>query len=264
MPLHDGKSKNRPKKDIIDEIKKKVKEGYHEVVLTGINIGAYGASMTTKPEESKLADLLSEILKKTEIDRVRLSSMGPEFFDEKLFKVLQNPRICRHIHLSIQSGSDSVLKRMKRHYDVKHMERVIQRLKKDIPGMAITTDIIVGFPEETDREFQETYDFVERNPLAKAHIFPYSIRKGTLAEKMKQVKDDIKKARCKKLEKLTNDQRDDFIKSQIGEETSILWEKKVGGKMMGLTDNYIQVQKKGNEEVKSITIEELTKEMITE
>ena len=166
-----GKSKNRPIEDIADEIKQQVKNGYNEVVLTGINIGAYGCNVTTKPDESKLTELIEAVLSKTDIKRIRLSSMGPEYFyqdtehptslslrwagrtqNTALFDVLKNPRICRHIHLSVQSGSDSVLKRMRRNYTVKQMDDVIERLKKEIPGIAITTDIIVGFADEPDEE----------------------------------------------------------------------------------------------------------------
>ncbi|MBU0577569.1 tRNA (N(6)-L-threonylcarbamoyladenosine(37)-C(2))-methylthiotransferase MtaB [Patescibacteria group bacterium] len=260
-----GRSRNRPLDEIIDEINKHVKNGYNEVVLTGINIGAYGASSTTKPEESKFAELLRTILDKTDIKRIRISSLGPEYFSDELYKVLKNPRICRHIHLSIQSGSSSVLKRMKRQYDAKDTEKVVNRLKNDISGIAITTDIIVGFPEESDEEFKETLDFVKKNPLAKAHVFPYSVRKNTLAAKMEQVPDEVKKERAKKLQKLADRQREDFIKSQtlptgrqVGKKVSVLWE----SENEGLTDNYIRVQKKGDHEVRSITIEKLTEKMI--
>ena len=271
-----GKSTNHDKKDILEQVKSHVKNGYHEIVITGINIGAYGASVTTKPEESKLTDLLQEMLLKTKIDQIRLSSMGPEFFAQDtghrtqdtakkttLFEVLQNPRICRHIHLSIQSGSDEILKRMKRNYSVEHLEYVIQRLKNNIQGIAITTDIIIGFPGETDDEFKQTYDFVRRNPLAKAHIFPYSIREGTLAAKMIQVPDKIKKERCKKLKILTDRQREDFINSQIGERVAIIWEKELSdGRMEGLTDNYIRVIKKSSEKNMSLSHEVLKQDML--
>ena len=168
-----GRSKNHPQKEIIDEINKYFSQGYNEVILTGINIGAYGASTTKNPEESRLPELLEEIIKKTEMPRIRLSSMGPEYFNERLYKVLKNPRICRHIHLSIQSCPDTVLERMRRNYSAKDVEMIIGRLKKDIPGIAITTDIIVGFPEETEKEFKETLDFVKKNPLAKIHVIPW-------------------------------------------------------------------------------------------
>jgi len=143
------------------------------------------------------------------------------------------------------------------------LEYVIQRLKNNIQGIAITTDIIIGFPGETDDEFKETYDFVRRNPLAKAHIFPYSIREGTLAAKMIQVPDKIKKERCKKLKILTDRQREDFINSQIGERVAIIWEKELSdGRMEGLTDNYIRVIKKSSEKNMSLSHEVLKQDML--
>jgi threonylcarbamoyladenosine tRNA methylthiotransferase MtaB len=265
-----GRSKSRPADEIIEEVKQHVKNGYNEVVLTGINIGAYGCSVTTKPEESKLAELLNNILEKTNIKRVRLSSMGSEYFfnyelgirnyelNGNLINILKNPRICRHIHLSVQSGSDSVLKRMKRNYSVRQMDDIIYRLKEDIPGIAITADIIVGFPEEMDEEFAETVDFVKRHKLAKVHVFPYSIRKNTLAATRPQVSDEVKKERAHKLQKIANKLRSEFIKNQTGKSVSVLWESESDG----LTDNYIRIHKKGSYKVCSVTIEKLEKQMV--
>jgi len=259
-----GRSKSRPKAEILDEINRHVENGYNEVILTGINIGAYGASKTTKPEESTFAELLEEIIKKTKVPLIRLTSLGPEYFNEKLFKVLKNPRICRHIHLSIQSASDSVLKRMRRNYDVKKLEEIIKNLKKNIPGTAITADIIVGFPEETEKEFKETYDFVKQSKLAKCHIFPYSIRANTIAAKMKQVPDNVKKERAEKLQKLSDKQRKEFLKSQTGKKAMVIWSYRssVDGLREGITDNYIDVHKKGDYMPKSMTEEVLRKEMM--
>ena len=253
-----GKSKNRPTDEIINEINQHIENGFNEVVLTGINVGAYGASKTTKSDESRLAELLIEILDKTDIQRIRLSSLGPQYFSDKLFDILKNPRICRHIHLSIQSGSDTVLERMKRHYTITDAEQVIRRLKKDIPGIAITTDIIVGFPEETDKEFQETLDFVKRNKLAKVHVFPYSIRKDTLAAEMKQVPDDIKKQCAKTLQAAADKCRKEFIENQVGKKVSVLWEKEDEG----LTDNYIRVRIQGSNSERSVTSEVLKEENV--
>ncbi len=274
-----GRSKNRLADEIIDEINHYIKNGFNEVVLTGINIGAYGCSKTTKPEESKLADLLQAILDEAIIKRVRLTSMGPEYFfkvsdgrrqtsadnlNNQLFEILKNLRICRHIHLAIQSGSDQVLEKMRRNYTVKQMDAIIKRLKKDIPGIAITSDIIVGFPGETDDNFQETVDFVKRNKLAKVHVFPYSIREGTAAAKMNQVNDAIKKERAKKLQKIANEHRKNFIENQIGKELSVLWEKEVeSGLWEGLTDNYIRIRKKGNYTEKMVTNEILDERMLS-
>ncbi len=269
-----GKSKSRSADKIIDEINEHVKNGYNEVVLTGINIGAYGCSVTTKPKESRLAELLRQILDETDIERVRLSSMGPEYFNccsgrrsasttttTTIIEILTNPRICRHIHLSIQSGSDTVLKRMKRNYTVEMMDKIINRLKEDIPGIAITTDIIVGFPGETDAEFNETIEFVKRHQLAKVHAFPYSKRANTLAATMEMVPDSVKKDRMKTLQTLANQYRDAFLKSQIGESLPILWEAEVKpGIYEGLTDNYVRVHSVKKPIIRSITVESIRKQ----
>ena len=254
-----GQSRSHPIDQIIHEIRTHEKEGHNEVVLTGINIGGYGASSTLRPQESYFARLLKELLEKTRIARIRISSLGPEYFSEELFDVLRHIRICRHIHLSVQSGSSSVLKRMRRQYDANLVQEVIQRLKSDIPDIAITTDFIVGFPEETDEEFTQTLEFLKRNPIAKAHIFPYSIRDNTLAAKMNQVDDETKKMRAKVLKELTDTQREAFIQSQIGKEIPVLWEttSPENNIVTGITDNYIRVFKKADYPLKSISMEKL-------
>ena len=254
-----GKSRSHPIDQIIHEIRNHEKEGHNEVVLTGINIGGYGASTTLRPQESYFARLLKELLQKTRIARIRISSLGPEYFSEELFDVLRHIRICRHIHLSVQSGSSTVLKRMRRQYDAAHVENVIKRLKTDIPDIAITTDFIVGFPQETEEEFQETLEFIKRNPLAKAHIFPYSVRDNTLAATLEQVDDDTKKMRAKILKELTDAQREAFIQNQIGKEIPVLWEtaSPENNIITGITDNYIRVFKKADYPLKSISMEKL-------
>lgn len=253
-----GKSKNRPADEIIADIQDFADHDFHEVVLTGINIGAYGASSTIKPEETQMAELLQRIIDETQMDRIRLSSMGPEFFNDELFEVLKNPRICRHIHLSIQSGCNNVLEKMRRPYTVEHMDAVIERLKAEIPGMAITTDIIVAFPEESEKDFEETMDFVRRHQLAKVHAFPYSIRQNTLAAKRPQLPFSTKKKRAKALQDLADIYRETFIRNELGKKAGVIWEKEVEpGVFEGVTDHYIRVQKKGNYNIRSLTEEYL-------
>lgn len=258
-----GTSKNRPADEIIADIKDFVDHDFHEVVLTGINIGAYGASSTIKPEETKMAELLQRILDETKMERIRLSSMGPEFFNDELFEVLKNPRICRHIHLSIQSGCNNVLEKMRRPYTVEHMDYVIDRLKKEIPGMAITTDIIVAFPEESEKDFEDTMNFVRRHKLAKVHAFPYSIRQNTLAAKRPQLPFSTKKKRAKALQELADSYRKDFINNELGKTTTVIWEKEVEpGVFEGLTDHYIRLKKKGDYKIRALTEELLDEESV--
>ncbi|MBU1015544.1 tRNA (N(6)-L-threonylcarbamoyladenosine(37)-C(2))-methylthiotransferase MtaB [Patescibacteria group bacterium] len=258
-----GKSKNRPQKEIINEINKHVANGFNEVVLTGINIGAYGASLTTRPDENKFAELLEAIFEQTGIKKVRAGSLGPEFFNEKWYKVMQNPRFSRHLHLSIQSGSDSVLKRMRRNYTAGQVTDVIKKLRGISPDIAITADIIVGFPGETEAEFKETVQFVKKNRLAKTHIFPYSERQNTLAAKMEQVPVKLRRERVKKLQEVADICRSEFIKSQLGKKAEVLWEhSRLSGRAEGVTENYIRVRVMGARTAGSITSEVLTTENI--
>lgn len=258
-----GRSKNRPQKEIIAEINDYVAQGFNEVVLTGINIGAYGASLTTRPEENTFAGLLETIFGQTGIKRLRVGSLGPEFFNEKWYKVMKNPRFSRHLHLSIQSGSNSVLERMRRNYKSEDVTRVIQKLRGISPDVAITADIIVGFPGETDKEFTETLEFVKKQKPAKVHVFPYSERKNTLAAKMQQVPPKVRRDRAKKLQTVADACRREFIESQIGKKAEVLWElPRAVGFSEGMTDNYIRVRIKEVRQPKSITTEILSKKIV--
>ena len=249
-----GRSQNRHQKDIISEINEHVANGFNEVVLTGINIGAYGASLTTKPEENTFAELLEAIFEQTGIKRLRASSLGPEYFNEKWYEVMKNPRFSRHLHLSIQSGSTSVLKRMRRNYTADQVAEVIRRVREFAPDVAITSDIIVGFPGETDAEFEETVQFVKDNRLAKVHVFPYSERENTLAAKMPQLAVELRRERAARLQKVADQLRREFIESQFGKQAEVLWEhSRVIGRSEGMTDNYIRVRTKEVRTPKSIT-----------
>jgi threonylcarbamoyladenosine tRNA methylthiotransferase MtaB len=258
-----GRSKSRPQKAIIDEIDDHVAKGFNEVVLTGINIGAYGASLTTRPEENNFAELIQAIFRQTKIRRLRASSLGPEFFNESWYKVMQDPRFSRHLHLSVQSGSDAVLKRMRRNYTAGQVTEVIRRLRDISPDVAITTDMIVGFPGETEAEFEETLNFVKDNHLAKAHVFPYSERKNTLAAEMEQVPREIRRERAERLQEAADKCRQKFIKDQIGKNAEVLWELPRSPRFSeGMTDNYIRVCLKEPRQPKSITLEVLSSDMV--
>lgn len=258
-----GKSENRKQEDIIAEIQEQVEHGFNEVVLTGINIGGYGASMTTKPKENTFAELIEAIFQQTQIRRLRASSLGPEFFNEKWYEVMKDPRFSRHLHLSIQSGCTSVLERMRRNYTAEQVAEVIRRVRQFAPNVAITSDIIVGFPGETEKEFEQTLKFVRDNKLAKAHVFPYSERQNTLAAKMKQLPVPVRRARAKKLQEIADQLRIEFIESQIGKKAQVLWERsRMAGWQEGMTDNYIRVRAKEPRALKSITTETLTRQNV--
>lgn len=260
-----GKSKNRPQAEIVAEINEHATNGFNEVVLTGINIGAYGASLTTKPEENRFAELVQMIFEQTKIRRLRASSLGPEFFNEKWYAVMRNPRFSRHLHLSIQSGSTSVLQRMRRNYTADQVAEVIRRVREFAPDVAITSDLIVGFPGETESEFEETAQFVKVNRLAKAHVFPYSERQNTLAAKMEQLPVELRHERAAHLQKIADQCRREFIKSQLGKTAEVLWEHpRAVGWSEGITDNYIRVRVKGERIPKNVTVETLDPKNIVE
>lgn len=252
IPFTRGSSESILKNDILKEITEKEKIGFKEIIITGINIGAYGASLTTKPNENKLAELLIEILEKTKIPRIRLSSIGPQYFNPKLIQVLKNPRICQHLHLSIQSASNTVLKRMNRSYSIESVIELSEELRKIIPDIALTSDIIVGFPEENGTEHLETLENLQKIKLMKTHLFPYSIRKKTVAATMRQIPNTIKIERKKSLEKIALQMRLDFIKNQIGKEKLVLFEQKnKQGLWEGYTDNYIRIKIKSENDFKN-------------
>jgi len=258
IPFARGKSVSRPSTDIITEIQNNEKNGFKEIVLTGINLAAWGASHTNKQSESKLGNLLEEILAQTSIPRIRISSVGPQFLNDKFFEVFANERICDHLHISIQSGAETVLKRMNRGHGVQEIVNVANKAKKTRKNVALTCDIIVGFPGETDTEFQQSIELIKQLKMTKIHIFPFSVRSGTAAEKMKpRISDKVKKNRTTYLKKIGIKLQQQFIEQNINSQKEVLWEKKG----IGLTSNYIQV-KNNKANINNIETVLLTKENV--
>jgi len=242
IPFVRGKSKSRPPEEIIRDILELETQGSKEIVLTGINLAAWGASNTNKPEENRFAELLKKILEKTNIPRIRISSVGAKFLKDEFFEIFANERICDHLHISIQSGSDRILKKMNRRHGTKEIIKVAQKAKKVRKDVALTADIIVGFPGETETDFQESINLAKQLKLAKIHVFPFSERTGTLAEKLEpKVKETIKKERAEKLRKIGDELRKNFYKKYFGTKKEVLWE----AKGMGVTSNFIRVKKEG-------------------
>jgi len=242
IPFVRGREKSFPVNEVMTEIKEKEKLGFKEIVLTGINIGNW------RDGGLKLSDLIIKILNETKIPRVRLSSIEPQNFDknfEKLFTDKKySSRFCTHMHMSLQSGSDSVLKAMRRHYDTKLFKKVAQKLKKLASEIALTTDVIVGFPGETEKDFLTTCKFVKEIGFAKVHVFPYSKRAGTSAALMdNQVPENVKKQRAKKLQNISDALRKKFIASNSGKTFPLLIEHKYkDGYFEGFTPNYIKAK----------------------
>jgi threonylcarbamoyladenosine tRNA methylthiotransferase MtaB len=244
VPLVRGREQSLPADGVISEIKQRVADGDKEVVLTGTEIGAYNC------EDVSLAGLLKRILAETEIARLRLSSLQPPEITSELLGLWQDERLCRHFHLSLQSGRDSVLKRMGRRYRTADYRRAVEQIRRAVPGLAITTDIIVGFPGETDDEFGESYDFAKQMRFARIHVFPYSPRPGTKAEAMpNHVEDKVKQERSRKMLALGRQAVRNFRKRFVGQTVMVLWEKETCGVWSGLTDNYIRVFTKSDQDL---------------
>lgn len=233
IPYLRGRNRCRGLTEIISEAKELAKNA-NEIVLTGIDVSSY------KDGEYDLGDLVNML--KLVNARIRLSSFEVRIITEQfLNKLKQNPNFCPHFHLSLQSGSTTVLKRMNRHYTVKEYLERIKLIRKYYPDANITTDIIVGFPGESEQEFLETVETCNLSGFGHVHIFPYSIRNGTVASKMVQVDDIVKKERTKQLIKLCELNEKQFYKTMLGKTFTMLTEEEHNGYMQGYTENYIKV-----------------------
>ncbi|HAZ32164.1 MAG TPA: tRNA (N(6)-L-threonylcarbamoyladenosine(37)-C(2))-methylthiotransferase MtaB [Dehalococcoidia bacterium] len=243
VPHVRGRERSVPAGEVISEVKDRAGRGYQEIVLTGARIGAYGGA-------GGLAGLVRRILDETAIPRFRLSSLQPGELSTSFIDLWRgNGRICRHLHLALQSGSDSVLKRMGRGYSTSEYEETVNLVREAIPDIAITTDVIVGFPGESDEEFEESYRFCKRIGFAGLHIFPYSARPGTAAARMPgEVTQKIKKARSRIMIDLAGRSARDFRWRFSGQTMPVLWEEAKGERLwIGHTDNYIKVIARSDE-----------------
>ncbi|MGX4600837.1 tRNA (N(6)-L-threonylcarbamoyladenosine(37)-C(2))-methylthiotransferase MtaB [Faecalimicrobium sp. JNUCC 81] len=237
-----GKVRSRSLESILEEVNKLVSNGYKEFVLTGIHVASYGKDL--RDEQINLLNVIKEINKVEGVKRIRLSSVEPVLFtDEFVSEVSKMEKVCPHYHLSLQSGCDETLKRMNRRYTTEEYKAIVDRLRENIPNVAITTDVIVGFPGETNDEFNKTYEFLKDIELSQMHIFKYSPRKGTPAATMdNQIDPQMKQFRSDKLLNLNKENFNKFASKFIGEELEILFEQSVVDNMYeGLTTNYIRV-----------------------
>ena len=225
--------------DIVETVKARCAAGYKEVILTGTKIGSY------RYDGVDLRGLVNRILTDTSIERIHLSSLQPQEISAKLLALWQDPRLTRHFHLALQSGCDSVLKRMKRGYSTEEYRSALAAIREVIPDAAITTDIIVGFPGEGNDEFEESYRFCQEIGFAAMHIFIYSPRPDTLAAAMRgQVDSRTKKERSLRMLELAKNSAEIFTSRFLGREMKVLWESEMipgSGVYSGLTDNYMRV-----------------------
>jgi threonylcarbamoyladenosine tRNA methylthiotransferase MtaB len=237
VPYVRGREKSYPADDIINEILARVAEGYKEVVLTGTEIGAYHF------ERLDLKGLLERILNETDIARLRLSSLQPQEISPELLVLWRDHRMCSHFHMSLQSGSNNVLKRMKRQYSTADYATTLSLIRSTVPRVAVTTDLIVGFPGETDAEFAESLSFCRSMGFARIHVFAYSKRSGTQAALMpQQVDEKLKKERSHIMLELARTSAMDFRSAFTGQTMDVLWEQKTpAGIWTGYTGNYIRV-----------------------
>jgi threonylcarbamoyladenosine tRNA methylthiotransferase MtaB len=252
IPYVRGPIRSRAHDDIIKEVKRIAENGYKEIVLNGIHISSYGKELQ---EKHSLIKLIEDINKIDGIERIRLGSIEPNLISDEDFmkRYAALDKACDHFHLSLQSGSNSVLKRMNRRYTREEYKNNVELIRKFMPDSGITTDIIVGFPGETDEEFNETMEFVKEIKFSRIHVFKYSIREGTKAAEMKeQVIDSIKSHRSKVLIELGESIADEFMKEFIGRELSVLIETEKNNNIYeGYTTNYLKVLLKSDINVKS-------------
>jgi threonylcarbamoyladenosine tRNA methylthiotransferase MtaB len=239
-----GEGRSRSVEEVVREIRSLHAIGYQEAVLTGVHLGSYGHD---RDEQDGLSHLVNAILNETDIPRLRLSSLEPWDLSPDFFALWENPRLCRHLHLPLQSGCDATLRRMLRRTNQASFRALVKAARDHIPGVNITTDVIVGFPGETDAEFAISRAFIEAMDFAGLHVFRYSKRPGTAAARMRNhVDEPIKKARSAQLIELAQGMEARFAARFAGETLPVLWERVAGateaGFMnVGYTDNYIRV-----------------------
>ncbi|MCJ7515770.1 MAG: tRNA (N(6)-L-threonylcarbamoyladenosine(37)-C(2))-methylthiotransferase MtaB [Dehalococcoidia bacterium] len=239
VPQVRGRENCLPAADVVNEVMSRVSAGYKEIVFTGTKIGSY------RYNDVNLKELVEQVLATTGIERLHLSSLQPQDISPELLSLWQDPRLCQHFHLALQSGSDSVLRRMRRHYSVDDYKQTVSLIRKTVPRVAITIDVMVGFPGESVEEFEESYRFCKEIDFANIHVFTYSSRPGTLSSRMPgQVSDKLKKERSQRMLQLAKESAKRFCQRFLGRELIALWENELepnGEIYSGLSDNYIRV-----------------------
>ena len=242
IPYARGNVVSRPMDSIAKEAERLAKNGFKEIVLTGIHVASFGKDFK---DGTSLIDVIENVAKVEGIERIRLSSMEPRHITRDFLERMKaTKKACDHFHLSLQSGSDDVLKAMNRKYDTKVFKEKTDLIREVFPNAGLTTDIIVGFPGESEENHKETMDFVKKIKFAKTHLFKYSKRDGTKAASMKgQVNGNIKKERLKDLEAIEKTNREEFLQKQVGKTLSVLFEEKsdLEGFKSGYSTNYLRV-----------------------
>ena len=248
IPYVRGRVRSKDFNKCIIEVNDLAIFGHKEIVLTGIHTGQYNSY------GKRLADLINKISETPGIERIRLSSVEIVELDDKMMDVLKNnKKFVSHLHIPLQAGSDHVLKLMNRRYDTKHFKEMVDKIRSIRKDISLTTDVIVGFPGETEEDFNETLEFCKTIGFAKIHVFPYSDRNGTVASRMKdKVPGDIKKQRVHKLLELSQELEKKYFNSFMTHEVEVLIEEEKDGYYYGFTDNYIPLTLKGNYEINGL------------
>jgi len=249
IPWTRGLSRSRDPRSVIEQAKKLVDAGYKEIVLTGIHTGGYGDDL----DNYKLHDLLRDLDRIDGLKRIRISSIEASQVTDDMIEVLQSSeKMCRHLHIPLQAGDDEVLRRMRRKYTTAEYARTIEKLHRIMPDVAITTDVIVGFPGETDEMFRRGYEFMKQMQFAEMHVFPYSKRSGTPAARMEdQVDEMTKNERVHELIDLSESMQLAFAETQVGKVLEVIPERAAkdgSGRIAGYSDNYLQISFAGEED----------------
>ena len=247
IPYTRGPIRSRKLESIKTAVDQLVEENFHEIVFTGIHLGAYGRDF--KGENISLSDAVEICLANENLKRLRLGSLESIEISPRLLELVKtHKRFTKHLHLPLQAGSDEILKAMNRHYTTAEFARLIENIRREVPDIAISTDIIVGFPGETDELFQKSLEFAKSMKFMKIHVFPYSKREGTPAAKMKnQISGDVKSQRSKEMIALSDKMNIDFLNNNIGKTVPVLFEDMENGFWQGHTTNYIKVLVKSDE-----------------
>jgi threonylcarbamoyladenosine tRNA methylthiotransferase MtaB len=252
IPWARGLMRSRDPQEVIKQAEQLVHAGYKEIVLTGIHTGGYGEDL----KDYSLARLLEDLEKVDGLKRIRISSIeASQLTDEVINVIDRSNKVVRHLHIPLQSGSNTVLKRMRRKYTMEFFGERLDRLKEVLPGLAVTSDVIVGFPGETEEEFQETFDFIAKHKFSELHVFPYSKRTGTPAARMEdQVDEEIKNERVHRLIELSNQLAKEYASHFEGEVLEVIPEErdkedKNSGLFIGYTDNYLKVKVPATEDM---------------
>ena len=238
IPFVRGRCRSKDKDKVISEITSLVNNGYKEIVLTGIHTGNYGSDLGIK-----FSSLLKEILDIPNLERLRISSIEITELDDEFFKLLSNPILCNHLHIPLQNGSDRILGLMNRKYNKEEFYEIVKRIRSVRDDISLTTDVIVGFPSETEDDFNESVDFIRKVGFSKVHVFPYSKRNGTKASRMdNQIDPNTKKKRTKELLDVSLELESNYYNSFIGKDEKVLIEKVEDGYSYGHTTNYLYLK----------------------